>query len=621
MIGKVLGNRYELIEKIGEGGMSIVYKAKCQILNRYVSVKILKKEYSSDADFLKKFRREATAVASLSDNNIVNIYDVGNDGDINYIVMEYVKGMTLKQVIKEQGKLGTDEALKIGIQIGKALEHAHKNNIIHRDIKPHNILVTSDGIVKVTDFGIAKSLDSATITNSSKVMGSAHYFSPEQAKGNVVDCRTDIYSLGIVLYELMTGRVPFDAESPVSVALKHIQEPVVPPKEINENIPDSLNKLILKAIEKEPIRRYQNVTDMVNDMKSIQRNKELNIIMSDYDQDATRVLDSDEVNKTLEMQAPKRSRKTNGSNDNKKKKLRIAVLILLVLVSISGIFAFSQLMGKSGEVKVPQIVGLKQAEAENLVKDANLKFVLVGTEKSSQPVGTVIRCYPEEGTKVKVNTDVRVSVSGGLTGTGIPNVKNVEINSAKQIITDSGFTVGNITYAADDAILKDYVISQTPDPESTDTTDKSIDLVVSTGAAQKYVVVPDIHGKTLDQATAILANINLKLGTKEPSVTDSESLRNTIKSQNIDPGQSVLEGTAISVTYYFFAGDLTTVPNISYIDGAEEQLNSAGLTLGKLTSKDTNDESLDGKVISTSPSAGSKVEAGTKVNITYWSFK
>lgn len=622
MIGKVLGNRYELIEKIGEGGMSIVYKAKCQILNRYVSVKILKKEYSSDAEFLKKFRREAMAVASLSDNNIVNIYDVGSEGDINYIVMEFVKGKTLKQVIKEQGKLSTDEALKIGIQIGKALEHAHKNNIIHRDIKPHNILVTSDGVVKVTDFGIAKSSDSATITNSSKVMGSAHYFSPEQAKGNVVDCRTDIYSLGIVLYELVTGRVPFDAESPVSVALKHIQEPVVPPKEINENIPDSLNKLILKAIEKEPIRRYQNVSDMVNDMKSIQRNKELNIIMSDYDQDATRVLNSDEINKTLEMQAPKRSRKNNvSSNGNKKKKLRIAVLILIVLVSISGIFAFSQLMGKSGEVKIPQIVGLKQDEAKKLVEDAKLKFVLVGTEKSSQPVGTIIRCYPDEGTKVKVNSDVRVSVSGGLTGTGIPNVKNVEINSAKQIITDSGFTVGNITYAADDSIQKDYVISQTPDPESSDTSDKSIDLVVSTGAAQKYVVVPDIHGKTLDQATAILANLNLKLGTKEPTVTDSASLKNTISSQSIDPGQSVLEGTAISVSYYFYSGDLATVPSISYVDGAEEQLNNAGLTLGKLTARDTNDESLDGKVISTSPSAGSKVEAGTKVNITYWSFK
>ncbi|MHC1721271.1 MAG: Stk1 family PASTA domain-containing Ser/Thr kinase [Clostridiaceae bacterium] len=621
MIGKVLGNRYELIEKIGEGGMSIVYKGKCQILNRYVSVKILKKEYSSDPDFLKKFKREATAVASLSDNNIVNIYDVGSEGDINYIVMEYVKGQTLKQIIKQQGKLSTDEALKIGIQIGKALEHAHKNNIIHRDIKPHNVLVTSDGVLKVTDFGIAKSSDSATITNASKVMGSAHYFSPEQAKGNVVDCRTDIYSLGIVLYELVTGRVPFDAESPVSVALKHIQEPVVPPKEINENIPDSLNRLILKAIEKEPIRRYQNITDMVNDMKSIQRNKELNIIMSDYDQDATRILDSDEVNKKLDMLSPKRSRKNNGSIDTKKKNLRIAILILLVIVSISGIFVFSQLTGKSGEVKVPQITGLKQDDAEKLVKTANLKFVLVGTEKSSQPAGTVIRCYPEVGTKVKVNSDVRVSISGGLTGTGIPNVKNVQINSAQQIITDSGFTVGNITYAADDSIQKDYVISQTPDPESNDTTDKSIDLVVSTGAAQKYVVVPDLHGKTLEQATAMLANVNLKLGTKEPSVTDSESLKNTIKSQNIDPGQSVMEGSAISVTYYFFSGDLTTVPNIRYVDGAEEQLISAGLTLGKMTAKDTNDESLDGKVISTNPSEGSKVETGTKVNITYWSFK
>ena len=233
MIGRVLGNRYEIVEKLGEGGMATVYKARCQILNRFVSVKILKKEYSSDEEFLKKFRREATAVASLSDNNIVNVYDVGVDGDINYIVMEYVEGKSLKEILNERGKLSTDQALAVGIQIGKALEHAHKNNIVHRDIKPHNVLVTNDGVVKVTDFGIAKSSDSVTITNSSKVLGSAHYFSPEQAKGNVVDNRTDIYSLGIVLYELVTGRVPFDAESPVSIALKHIQEPVVPPIQLN----------------------------------------------------------------------------------------------------------------------------------------------------------------------------------------------------------------------------------------------------------------------------------------------------------------------------------------------------------------------------------------------------
>ncbi|HEY5575264.1 MAG TPA: Stk1 family PASTA domain-containing Ser/Thr kinase, partial [Clostridiaceae bacterium] len=402
MIGRVLGNRYELIEKLGEGGMATVYKARCQILNRFVSVKILKKEYSSDAEFLKKFRREATAVASLSDNNIVNVYDVGADGDINYIVMEYVQGKSLKEILNERGKLSTDQALAVGIQIGKALEHAHKNNIVHRDIKPHNVLVTNDGVVKVTDFGIAKSSDSVTITNSSKVLGSAHYFSPEQAKGNVVDNRTDIYSLGIVLYELVTGRVPFDAESPVSVALKHIQEPVVPPIQLNENIPDAMNKLILKAIEKEPFRRYQNVSDMVADMKAIQQNKDLRIVANDFEQDSTRVLDVNEVNSKLSQKASetpiatvdKRVSKPNKNMDkNRKKIIVVAILVLLAVVgAVSGYFAFNKFVANNAEVAVPSIIGLQQDEAKKLVENSKLKFVVVSTDKSTEAEGTVIKC-------------------------------------------------------------------------------------------------------------------------------------------------------------------------------------------------------------------------------------
>ena len=255
MIGTILGNRYEIIEKIGEGGMADVYKAKCQKLNRYDAVKILKKEYINDKNLVEKFTKEATAIANLSDNNIVNVLDVGMQDDIHYIVMEYVNGKTLKQIIREEGKLSYEKVLDYGIQIAKALDCAHRNNIIHRDVKPQNILVTNDGVVKVTDFGIAKSPNSETITNTSRIMGSAHYFSPEQAKGNYVDYRSDIYSFGVVLYEVITGRLPFDAESPVSVALKHIQEPVVPPIIIDEKIPESLNKLILKAMEKEPIKR------------------------------------------------------------------------------------------------------------------------------------------------------------------------------------------------------------------------------------------------------------------------------------------------------------------------------------------------------------------------------
>jgi eukaryotic-like serine/threonine-protein kinase len=634
MIGRVLGNRYEIVEKLGEGGMATVYKARCQILNRFVSVKILKKEYSSDAEFLKKFSREATAVASLSDNNIVNVYDVGADGDINYIVMEYVQGKSLKEILNERGKLSTDQALAVGIQIGKALEHAHKNNIVHRDIKPHNVLVTNEGVVKVTDFGIAKSSDSVTITNSSKVLGSAHYFSPEQAKGNVVDNRTDIYSLGIVLYELVTGRVPFDAESPVSIALKHIQEPVVPPIQLNENIPDALNKLILKAIEKEPFRRYQNVSDMVADMKAIQQNKDLRIVANDFEQDATRVLDVKEVNSKLSQkvtEAPEApvekriSKQNNNKNKGRKKMMVAAILILLAVVgAVSGYFVFNKLAGNT-DTTVPAIVGLQEDAAKKLVEDSKLKFVVVSTEKSSEAEGAVIRCYPEAGTKVKKDSDVRVSISGGTnTSSSIPTVNNMELNAAKKLITDAGFTVGAITYQASSALQKDYVISQSPEPGSTNSTDITIDLVVSSGPEQKYATVPDLHGKTVVEANALLANAGLKLGSTNTATTSDTTLNNTISAQSIDPGQKVTEGTAISVTYYVYQAPAVTkvaVPTITYMDGADEQLAAVGLAIGKTTKETTTDQKLDGQVKSTSPAAGTMVDKDTKVDIVYYEYK
>ncbi len=274
MIGEILGDRYELIEVIGEGGMAIVYKAKDKKLNRLVAVKILKKEFSDNKDIAEKFKREATAIANLSDTNIVNVLDVGHEdeGNIDYFVMEYVSGKTLKDFIVFNGKLNYTTAIEIAIQIAKALDCAHRNNIIHRDIKPQNILVTENGDVKVTDFGIAKSSTASTITNTTTIMGSAHYLSPEQAKGTFIDGRSDIYSLGIVLYEMLTGRLPFDGESPVTIALKHIQEEPVPPKGINLSIPDSLNTLVLKCMAKEASDRYDNIKELMVDLQKIKDN-------------------------------------------------------------------------------------------------------------------------------------------------------------------------------------------------------------------------------------------------------------------------------------------------------------------------------------------------------------
>ncbi len=266
IIGKTIANRYEIISQTGVGGMATVYTARDNVLNRKVAIKVLKYEFTTDEEFIKRFNSEAQAAASLTHPNIVSIYDVGNEDGIYYIVMELVRGKTLKQIITEEGALPWKWSVNIAMQIASALETAHKNNIVHRDIKPHNIIITEDGVAKVTDFGIAKAVSNSTITAFGTTIGSVHYFSPEQAKGGYTDAKSDIYSLGVVMYEMLTGRVPFDSDTSVSVALKHMQEPPVPPMEINDNIPQAVNDIILKAMEKEPMARYQTATAMMRDL-------------------------------------------------------------------------------------------------------------------------------------------------------------------------------------------------------------------------------------------------------------------------------------------------------------------------------------------------------------------
>ncbi|MDD2216409.1 MAG: protein kinase, partial [Eubacteriales bacterium] len=270
MSSRTLAGRYELLEKIGDGGMAVVYKARCRLLNRYVAIKILKPEFVKDIKFIENFRRESQAAASLSHPNIVNVYDVGREGNINYIVMELIEGQVLSDIIKERGPLPYGEAISITKQIASALSHAHKNHIIHRDVKPHNILLTEDGIAKITDFGIAKAVNAATIVGRTEtVMGSVHYFSPEQARGGYVDEKSDIYSLGIVLYEMLTGRVPFDGENPVAVAMKHLNEEMVPPSKIIKGIPPDVEAIVMKASNKYQTNRYKSADDMLEALNRV----------------------------------------------------------------------------------------------------------------------------------------------------------------------------------------------------------------------------------------------------------------------------------------------------------------------------------------------------------------
>ncbi|ERI92860.1 putative serine/threonine-protein kinase PrkC [Clostridiales bacterium oral taxon 876 str. F0540] len=584
MIGTLLGNRYEIIEKIGEGGMSVVYKAKCHLLNRFVAVKVLKDEYSRDKEFVDKFKAEAAAAGSITHSNIVNIYDVGSQDGVNYIVMEYVHGKTLKEVIIQNGRLDYNRTLDISIQIAKAIECAHKNNIIHRDIKPQNILVTDEGVVKVTDFGIAKAANSVTITNTNKVMGSAHYFSPEQAKGSFVDSRTDIYSLGVVLYEMLTGRVPYDAESPVSVALKHLQEPVVPPKQLNSNIPDGLNNLIIKSMEKDPIARYQNIKDLLLDLQRIKNDSNYKVELGNSFDDYTRVM-SPITNYDAEDSEPKKPSKMNT------KKLILIMIPLAILVIAVGSFAGWYYMDKKfnpnktsvskNEVSVPAIKGLSENDARKAVEDKGLKLVVVDKQKSDSPEGTVITVSPEEGTTVKTNSEVRVYLSAGTGTTAIPSVKEMDIAAAIKLIESSGFTVGNKTYEPSDTIPKDSIISQNPEGDTQANPKSKVDLVISQGKKINYTTVPDLSGRTLTEAEGLLSSYKLKLGNKTKIDTNDPNENGKIVNQtpNADT-KDVKEGSTVDVTYKVYKEpEKVTVPDFTKSTVANAKANSAGFNL------------------------------------------
>jgi serine/threonine-protein kinase len=617
MIGTLLGNRYEILEKIGEGGMAEVYKAKCHLLNRFVAVKVLKEEYSSDKDFVDKFKAEAAAAGSISHSNIVNIYDVGSQDGKNYIIMEYVHGRTLKEVIIQNGKLDYNRALDVAIQIGKALECAHKTGVIHRDIKPQNILVTDDGTVKVTDFGIAKAANSVTITNTNKVMGSAHYFSPEQARGTFVDARTDIYSLGIVLYEMVAGRVPYDAESPVSVALKHLQEPVVPPKHLNSNLPEGLNNLIVKAMEKEPIARYQNIKDMILDLQRIKNNSSYKVDIGNNLDEHTKIM------------APIQSE--NDENDEEepktnKKKLLLILIPLAILVILSGFFAgwyFTKNAAKDPgktsttlkEPVVPSIIGLDEKDAKKLVEEQGLKFQVVFREKSDKPQGTVLTSSPDEGAKVKPNSEVRVYVSAGPQSTDIPNLKDIDVNSASKMIENQGFQLGNKTYEFSDTVTKDSIIRQSPESGAQAEKNSKIDLVISKGPQFKYTTVPDLTGRSLAEAETLLASANLKLGNKTSLVTADANQNGKVVNQKPNPNtQNIKEGSIVDVTYYEYKAPEVTTVNVPNFVASKAKLKDAVNVVKGLGLEVDTVGNPDDIVVSQSPEPG-PVKKGTKITL------
>lgn len=560
MIGKVLAGRYEVLDKIGGGGMAIVYKGMDLLLNRTVTVKVLREQFVHEEDFIKRFHREAQAVAKLSHPNIVSIYDVGHEQDLHYLVMEYVEGQNLKEIILQKAPVDPLEAIDYLVQILDGLEHAHESGVIHRDIKPHNILVTKNGKVKVTDFGIAQAVSSATLTYSGTVVGSVQYISPEQAKGEQTGIYSDIYSAGVILYELLTGVLPFTGDSAISIALKHIQSDFTPPGQIVQGIPASLERVVLKAMVKDPKHRFQSAAEMKLALEKIRGTMAEDL--------PTQVLPAVEIDDLPEEPKPKKKRKP---------KLAFLLMIPLFLaVAAGGFWLGVQRYFETGEVKVPHIEGMSLAEAEKILAEHNLTYeVNRKVHDLEYPENYIITQSPEAGEMIKRTRPILIDISLGPELKPVPGVIGETERSARIILTNAGFTANdNVEEVYDEQIPAGTVVDQDPKPETKKPIGSVVNLIISLGPKLKQISMPNLVGKTLDEAKAILSENKLELGNIRNEIS-YEYFSGQVMKQSIKPNQSVLQGQAIDLTISKGPGLAPQTANVEILvdtDGEQHQI-------------------------------------------------
>jgi len=566
MSTRILAGRYELLEKIGDGGMAVVYKARCRLLNRYVAIKILKPDFTKDLKLIENFRRESQAAASLSHPNIVNIYDVGKEGNIYYIVMELIEGQVLSDIIKNEGPLEYHRAVEIAKQVALALSVAHRNHIIHRDVKPHNILITREGTAKITDFGIAKAVNAGTIVgNTGTIMGSVHYFSPEQARGGYVDEKSDIYSLGIVLYEMLTGKVPFDADNPVAVALMHMNEEIVPPSKHVSGIPRSLEEIVMKATNKYQINRFKSADEMYDALCAVDMGKTMplggfgnsgggldaTIVMNAVNGKQTGVYSDSEGDNAGDM------RSKNKKEPKSKKKVRInkiklaaIVLALICAIPVSQlILSAIEEFGSAKEVAVPDLRGKTVEAATAELEQYGLELRLGDEVTSSEyAAGLIVSQDPEAEMKVKEGYIVTVNVSKGKEvvkeGT-IPPVVNRTLSDAEFVLKNYGYELGRVSEQNSD-MPKDIVIKQTPEAGTVADPGTRVDVVVSLGKAVEYVQMPNLIGKGIDIARQELETLGLTMGTPGYEMSSAFEL-NSVMWQQYEPGVLLEKGTPVTL--------------------------------------------------------------------------
>lgn len=537
--------------------MAMVYRAKCHVLNRYVAVKILRDEFTTDEEFIKRFNTEAQAVASLTHPNIVSVYDVGHEGNLYYIVMELIQGRTLKEVIVSEGALAWKWCVNVAIQIASALETAHKNNIIHRDIKPHNIIITEDGMAKVTDFGIAKAVSNSTITAFGTTMGSVHYFSPEHAKGGMTDAKSDLYSLGVVMYEMLTGKVPFDADTPVSVALKHIQEQPKEPITINPAIPTAVNKIVMKAMQKDPSLRYQNAGEMLRDLSISLKNPDTDFVnmdstVKDYPTQTistiyTKPLEDKvkEKEKSMEKDKKKKNKFFAFIGRHKVISTIIALIILFVLTIAITSFAMDKVTPK--DIQIPDLAGLTLDEAKAKVEESKLQLEVTEERYDTEvEVGRIISQDPAHRTnfKIKEKSTIKVIVSLGQKIVKVPKVTGKTIEEAKQLLENEDLIVVEVEEPSK-KIEAGYVISQDV-PENTEVgAGSTVTVTVSTGVETS--LVPNVLGKTEAEAKKLIEDAGLKLATVLTS-EDTTKDNGVVLKQSLEAGETVEKDSNITIT-------------------------------------------------------------------------
>ena len=661
MVNKVIiGKRYEILKKIGAGGMADVYKGKDLMLNRYVAIKILKKEFREDESFVKKFRSEAQAAAGLMNPNIVNVYDVGVDRGLYYMVMELVEGITLKEYILKKRRLSPKEVISIAIQMCNGIGAAHKRQIVHRDIKPQNVIISTDGKVKVTDFGIAKATTSNTVTTS--VMGSVHYISPEQARGGYVDTKSDIYSVGITLFEMVTGEIPFDGDSAVEVAMKHIQKDITLPSKLVPSIPYSLEQIILKCTQKNSERRYENIEELIQDLKHslvdpdgdfvdlapvrgadtvIITEDDLDSIRNSYDDDDyddddydddydDDDYDDDDDDYDYRREGKSYSNKRRDSDEvnprmNKViKTMTIVIAIIIVLViglvgaKAVGLFHFgSGITAEEGEIEVPDVIGEKEADAIEMLDKAGLDYKIVERKESTKyEAGCVMEQTPGEGERVAKNTVVEIVISNKLVGEElvVPDVSGMTEDEAQKKLRNEGFEK-----ISSEAVYSDEeqgtVIETTPKAKTKATKETEIVMKVSKGTEK--ITVPNVTGETENDAKAKLKEAGLTVSSVETEYNETVE-KGKVISQTPKGGKKVESGTSVKliVSLGKKPEEKISVPGVVGVSEstARQMINSAGLSVAG-TSYEFSSSVPAGNVISCSPGAGESVSKGTGISL------